>query len=80
MRPHLVRVFRIRHYNISFDRLCVDLVQWCKGQIENYTVLFGKQVFSPDADPKMIAECNDITRVQNKKVRGRQLFACRYAR
>lgn len=69
MRPHLVRVFYTRHRNISSDGRFVDLVQWCKAQIENYTVLFGKQVFSPDADPKMIAECNDITRMQNKKVR-----------
>jgi hypothetical protein len=68
MKPQLVRVFYTRHPNTLFDDLCVDLVQWCKEQVENYAVLFGKQVFSPDADPKMIAECNDITRVQNKKV------------
>lgn len=57
-----------RHPNILSDDPYIDLVQWCKEQIENYAVLFGKQVFSPDAEPKMIAECNDITRVQNKKV------------
>ena len=57
-----------RYPNTLSDDPCIDLVQWCKEQIENYAVLFGKQVFSPDAEPKMIAECNDITRVQNKKV------------
>ena len=78
MKPQLVRIYFFIHGvpDTLFDDLCTDLVQWCKEQVENYAVLFGKQVFSPDADPKMIAECKDHTRVQNKKVgSGRQLFA-----
>lgn len=49
------------------DIFVTDLVQWSKEQMENYCVMFRKQVDSTD-DERVLAQCHDITRVQSKRV------------
>jgi hypothetical protein len=49
--------------------LILDFVQWSKEQMENYCIMFRKQLDSTD-DPRILEECNDITRIQSRRVRG----------
>jgi len=42
-------------------------VQWSKEQMENYCTMFRKQLDSTD-DPRILAECNDITRGQSRRL------------
>ena len=45
-----------------------DFVQWSREQMENYCVMYKKQLDSTD-DSRIIGDCYDITKAQNKRVR-----------
>lgn len=44
-------------------------IDWAKSQIEDFAGTFRKQVFTADADPKVVETATKITYTQSKKVR-----------
>jgi hypothetical protein len=57
--------------NTTFDDLCVDLVQWCKEQIENYCRLIWQASLQPGCRPE------DDCRMQRYHKSAEQEGSCR---